>query len=88
MKEWSWIPFRSVPIFEFDFQLEMPLMGWRVVLWSKDGQEFLMEMDYGCKNLFKYDIKEKTRFIRHIGKEFWSGFCVGSLLLLDGDSVH
>ena len=27
MKEWSWIPFRSVPIFEFDFQLEMPLLG-------------------------------------------------------------
>ena len=47
-----------------------------------------MEMDYGCKNLFKYDIKEKTCFIRHIEKEFWSGFCVGSLLLLDGDSVH
>ena len=81
MKERSWIPFRSV-------QLEMPLRGWRVVLWSKDGQEFLMEMDYGYCKILKYDIKEKTRFIGHFGKEFWSGFCVGSLFLLDGDSVH
>jgi F-box interacting protein len=88
MKGSSWSRLCSVPTFQY----EKPLKGWRVVMLSKDGQKVLMEMDYGCKNLFWYDIKKNTRNIvlTNISNKCWTGTCagVGSLLLLDGDSVH
>jgi F-box interacting protein len=86
MKERScWSRLCTVPTFHY----EKPLKAWRVLFSTTDGQKVLMEMDYGCKNLFWYDIKNNTRniFLTHIRNKRWIGTCVGSLLLLHGDSV-
>jgi F-box interacting protein len=62
----------------------------RVVFSTDDGEKVLMEMHYH-NNLyfFWYDIKKETHSnaLTHIGSKTWIGTCVGSLFLLDGDSV-
>ena len=68
---------------------QMTLRSWRVVVLSTDGEKVLMEMDCGNKNLFWFDIKNKTLSptLDHIPNLFWTGTCGESLLLLDGDSI-
>jgi F-box interacting protein len=81
----------------------VPLTTFQRVVFSTDGQEVLMEMNYEKnpfsadmmevgyeKNLFWYDIKKKTGSfaLKHIRNKIWTGTCEESLLLLDGDSIY
>jgi F-box interacting protein len=62
----------------------------RVVMFPTEGEKVLMEMDYGQKHLFWFDIKNMTLSLTltHISNMFWTGTCGESLLLLDGDSIE
>ncbi|XP_059441998.1 F-box/kelch-repeat protein At3g06240-like [Corylus avellana] len=97
MKETNWTQLCTLPVpltLLHTFLPRLMMMGiemtWRVVFSTDDGEKVLMEMVYNNnKNYFWYDIKKKTHSnaLTHIGKMTWIETCVGSLFILDGDSV-
>ncbi|XP_059443596.1 F-box/kelch-repeat protein At3g06240-like [Corylus avellana] len=95
MKETSWSQLCTLPVpLNLRYNKRLMEMGigiqWRVVCSTDDGEKVLMEMDNNNNvNFFWYDIKKKTysNALAHIGDKTWLGTCVGSLFLLDGDSV-
>jgi F-box interacting protein len=96
MKETSWSQLFTLPVpptlprnnkrmMELGIEMQS-----RVAFSTDDGEKVLMEMDYNNKmNFFWYDIKKKTysNALTHIGNKTWIATCVGSVFLLDGDSV-